>query len=314
MEMSQNASSGDRRIVIEGVGHQYRRGARALDGIDLKIEGGLFGLLGPNGAGKSTLMKILCTLLVPSEGMASVGGFDVVRQRGEVRKLIGFLPQEFSAWRVQRVHEVLETMLLLSDHCDRAARRERVDKVLEAVGLSEVADRKVKKLSGGMRRRLGIAQALVHEPPFLVVDEPTVGLDPEERLRFRGLMAELAKDRSIILSTHIVGDLGSGCEDLALINRGKLVFRDSPRELIKRARGRVVELALSGGDESVATDRLEIVSRTTEDGWVRIRGVLIGDSTLDGAKEVEEPNLEEAYLAFMLEATGASLDQSREVF
>lgn len=312
MESPMVADSGNRRVIIEGIRHDYKGGTRALDGVDLKIDGGLFGLLGPNGAGKSTLMRILCTLLVPSEGKASVGGFDVVSRRGEVRKLIGYLPQEFSAWRVQRVHEVLETMLSLSGGGDRSRRRARAEEILEAVGLGDVANRKVKKLSGGMRRRLGIAQALVHEPPFLIVDEPTVGLDPEERLRFRALMADLAKDRTIIFSTHIVADLGSGCQDLALIHEGRLVFRGSPVDLINRARGHVVEIAVSGQEEAGLAGMIEVVSRTTEEGWVRIRGVLLGDQNLDGAKMVEEPSLEEAYLAFMLK--NASPEQSREVF
>ena len=201
--------------AVEGVRHVYKGGTVALDGVDLRIGTGLFGLLGPNGAGKSTLMRILCTLLVPTEGRASVGGYDVVTQRDEVRSLIGYLPQEFGAWRLHRVAEVLDTLASLSGMTDKGERRRRVEQVLEQVGLAEVSDRKVKKLSGGMLRRLGVAQALIHEPRFLVVDEPTVGLDPEERLRFRAVMAELAKDRTIILSTHIVADLGSGCEDLA---------------------------------------------------------------------------------------------------
>lgn len=312
MESPMVADSGNRRVIIEGIRHDYKGGTRALDGVDLKIDGGLFGLLGPNGAGKSTLMRILCTLLVPSEGKASVGGFDVVSRRGEVRKLIGYLPQEFSAWRVQRVHEVLETMLSLSGGGDRSQRRARAEEILEAVGLGDVADRKIKKLSGGMRRRLGIAQALVHEPPFLIVDEPTVGLDPEERLRFRSLMADLAKDRTIIFSTHIVADLGSGCQDLALIHEGRLVFRGSPVELINRARGHVVEIAVSGQEEAGLSGKIEVVSRTTEEGWVRIRGVLLNDQGLDGAVRVDEPSLEEAYLAFM--SKNVSPDQSREVF
>jgi len=300
----------ENEVIIENIAHSYRGGVRALDGIDLRIGTGLFGLLGPNGAGKSTLMRILCTLLVPESGKASVGGFDVVRQREEVRKLIGFLPQEFGAWRLYRVSEVLDTLLALSGEREKSRRRERVEAVLEAVGLAEAADRKVKKLSGGMRRRLGVAQALIHEPAFLVVDEPTVGLDPEERLRFRSLMSEMAKERSIILSTHIVADLGSGCRDMALLHQGKLIFRGSPQELLSRARGRVVELVVGPGGEHALAGRLEIVSRRTVEGAVRVRGVLVGDGQIPGAAEVEEPSLEEAYLAFMMEEGGAGREVS----
>jgi len=298
--MAVNMASAEDGVRIEGVGHVYPGGKRALDGIDLSIGKGLFGLLGPNGAGKSTLMKILCTILVPTRGRAFVGGFDVVERRGDVRGLIGYLPQDFGAWRLHRVGEVLDTLASLSGMKDKGTRRNRVAAVLAGVGLDEVAERKVKKLSGGMLRRLGVAQALIHDPPFLIVDEPTVGLDPEERLRFRSLMGELARERTIILSTHIVGDLGSGCEDLALINRGRLVFRGSPEELLAKARGRVVEVAVETGDENRLLEKLEIVSRSTEEGWVRIRGVLYRDQEVKDAREVGDPSLEEGYLAFML--------------
>lgn len=286
--------------VVEGVHHIYKGGTIALDGIDLRIGRGLFGLLGPNGAGKSTLMRILCTLLVPTEGRASVGGYDVVGQRDAVRSLIGYLPQEFGAWRLHRVAEVLDTLATLSGMRDKSERRQRVDQVLDQVGLAEVSDRKVKKLSGGMLRRLGVAQALIHEPRFLVVDEPTVGLDPEERLRFRAVMSELARDRTIILSTHIVADLGSGCEDLALIDRGKVVFRGSPSELLQRSRGKVVEVEVDQAGEAAVLDGIEVVARSAHSGRVHIRGVLKTEGGLSGSKPVADPTLEEAYLAFMV--------------
>lgn len=286
--------------VVEGVRHVYKGGTVALDGVDIRIGTGLFGLLGPNGAGKSTLMRILCTLIVPTEGRASVGGYDVVTQRDAVRSLIGYLPQEFGAWRLHRVAEVLDTLATLSGMRDQAERRQRVDQVLEQVGLAEVSDRKVKKLSGGMLRRLGVAQALVHEPRFLVVDEPTVGLDPEERLRFRAVMAELAKDRTIILSTHIVADLGSGCEDLALIDRGTVVFRGSPSELLQRSRGKVVEVEVEQAGEAGVLDLIEVVARSAHGGRVHIRGVLKGEGAVSGSTPVADPTLEEAYLAFMV--------------
>lgn len=286
--------------VVEGVRHVYKGGTLALDGIDLRIGTGLFGLLGPNGAGKSTLMRILCTLLVPTEGRATVGGFDVVDQREAVRSLIGYLPQEFGAWRLHRVAEVLDTLASLSGMRDKAARRSRVEQVLENVGLAEVSDRKVKKLSGGMLRRLGVAQALIHEPRFLVVDEPTVGLDPEERLRFRAVMAELARDRTIILSTHIVADLGSGCEDLALIDRGTVVFRGSPSQLVDRSHGKVVEVEVDQAGEAAVLDAIEVVARSAHGGRIHIRGVLKAEGAVSGSVPVSDPTLEEAYLAFMV--------------
>ncbi|MBP7147431.1 MAG: ATP-binding cassette domain-containing protein [Acidobacteria bacterium] len=285
-------------IVCEGIRHVYKGGTVALDGVDIAIGPGLFGLLGPNGAGKSTLMRILCALIVPTAGRAAVCGRDVVQDRRAVRAYIGYLPQEFGAWRLQRVEEAVETLALLSGMGDRAQRRQRVAKVLEQVGLSQVADRKVKKLSGGMVRRLGVAQALVHEPRVLIVDEPTVGLDPEERLRFRQLMAELGQERVIVLSTHIVGDLGSGCRDLAIIDAGKVVYRGSPVDLLARARGRVFETVVAANREDLGPG-YEIVSRATEGVGVRMRAVAAGAALPPGAEPVADPTLEEAYLSFM---------------
>lgn len=286
-------------ISVQGLRHVYRGGTVALDGIDLEIGTGLFGLLGPNGAGKSTLMKIMCTLLVPSAGTVTVGGHDVLRQRQAVRAMLGYLPQEFGAWRLHRVGEVIETLALLSGLRDRAARRRRVREVLEQVGLLDVADRKVKKLSGGMVRRLGVAQALVHEPDVIIVDEPTVGLDPQERMRFRQLMANLGRDRTIVLSTHIVADLGSGCADLALIDAGKIVFRGSPADLVGRGKGVVFELELGPGGEERLGAGIEVVSRSRDAGRTTIRAVGSDGRHPEGARPVANPTMEEAYLAFM---------------
>jgi len=286
-------------IVAQGIRHVYKGGTVALDGVDLEISTGLFGLLGPNGAGKSTLMKIICTLLVPTAGQVRLSGLDVVGNRRAVRRLIGYLPQEFGAWRLHRVAEVLDTLACLSGMTDSATRRTRVMEVLEAVGLHEVADRKVKALSGGMVRRLGVAQALVHDPPILVVDEPTVGLDPEERLRFRQLMVNLGQERTIVLSTHIVADLGSGCHDMALIDHGNVVFRGDPTRLIEQASGKVFEIVVSPDAEAALDERLEIVSRVSGNGSVKIRGVANGSPVPAGATKVTDITLEEGYLAFM---------------
>ena len=286
-------------ILARGVRHVYPGGTVALAGIDLEVGTGLFGLLGPNGAGKSTLMRILCTLLEPTEGEVRVAGHDVRAERGAVRAAIGYLPQEFGAWRLHRVEEVLDTLASMSGLADREVRRKRVSDVLELVGLSAAADRKVKALSGGMTRRLGVAQALVHAPRVLVVDEPTVGLDPEERLRFRQLMAKIGEDRVVVLSTHIVADLGSGCRDLALIDRGEIVFRGSPARLVELARGRVVETLVAAHADPGAITGLEVVSRVRDGVGIRVRGVVTGERVPEGASVVEDVTLEEGYLAFM---------------
>ena len=286
-------------ISVEGVGHVYGNGTVALDDVTLEIGTGLFGLLGSNGAGKSTLMKAICTLLVPARGRVKVGGFDVVQERRAVRGLLGYLPQHFSAWRLQTVTEVLDTLAALSGVTDATQRKRRIGEVLESVGLANVAHRRVKQLSGGMVRRLGVAQALVHEPKVIVVDEPTVGLDPEERLRFRQLMADLGRDRAIVLSTHIVADLGSGCSDLALLDRGKVAFRGSPAELVARAAGKVVEITVPEAAEGELMNSLEVVARRPAGGQVTVRGV-VDKAAPQGARPVDDITLEEAYLAFMV--------------
>lgn len=286
-------------IVAENLGHVYRGGTVALDGVNLEIGVGLFGLLGSNGAGKSTFMRIICTLLAPTRGRVTVDGMDVVANRRAVRNLLGYLPQEFGAWRLQSVEEVLDTLALLSGMKDGKSRGQRIAAVLASVGLEKVADRKVKQLSGGMLRRLGVAQALVHEPMVLIMDEPTVGLDPEERLRFRQLMTDLSRDRVIVLSTHIVADLGSGCSDLALIDHGKLQFRGSPSELVALARNKVCEVTVAETAEADAGERMEIVARTSRNGLVTLRGVIKEGVGPAGARLVEDITLEEAYLAFM---------------
>jgi ABC-2 type transport system ATP-binding protein len=298
----------DAIIVAEGVKQVYAGGTVALDEVSVEIGAGLFGLLGSNGAGKSTLMRIICTLLVPTAGRVTVGGLDVVTHRREVRRLFGYLPQNFGAWRLQTVKEVLDTLANLSGLYDRQVRRRRIDEVLEALGLTKVADRKVKHLSGGMTRRLGVAQALIHEPKVLIVDEPTVGLDPEERLRFRQLMAELGRDRAIVLSTHIVADLGSGCREIALLDRGKLAFRGLPAELIAMAAGRVLEVSVPEGAEAELANRMEIVARRIARGEIVLRGVLREGSAPAEARAAEDITLEEAYLAFMA-GRGRSVDE-----
>ena len=288
----------DFAIQAEGLGHTYKGGHVALDGVDFKLGTGLFGLLGPNGAGKSTLMRIICTLLVPSRGTVTVCGHDVTKDRREVRSLIGYLPQEFGAWRQHRAEEVLDTLARLSGLSNKRERKKRVAETLEQVGLAEVAHRKVKKLSGGMVRRLGVAQALVHEPTVLIVDEPTVGLDPEERMRFRQVMTRLGRDRTILLSTHIVADLGGGCQEVALLDAGQIVFQGKPDEFLRQAEGKVFEVTVSAEQAERFETEYEIVSRNAGADGIRLRGVA-ANGLPDGATLAQSPTLEEGYLAIM---------------
>jgi len=283
-------------IEIQGLSVVYRGGTRALDGVDLSIGTGLFGLLGPNGAGKTTMMKVLATLLSPTSGSASVLGHDVVKERTAIRAQLGFLPQEFGAYRILRAGEFLDYMARLAG-VPGAERAQRVAETLEQVGLDKVRDRKVKKLSGGMLRRLGVAQALVGRPRVLIVDEPTVGLDPEERARFRSLIAELATDRVILLSTHIVSDIAGACSDMALLVKGRLAYRGSPAQLTERARDKTFELDALPSELEKLTEGLAIISTVERDGVMRVRAV--GDPAGRPGAELVEPTLEDAYVAFM---------------
>jgi|TARA_Y100000310_G_scaffold334060_1_gene412918 ABC-type multidrug transport system ATPase subunit len=314
-ESSQVSPSSDPAIEVRGLSHIYKGGHKALDGVDLTCGTGIFGLLGPNGAGKSTLMKILCTLMQPSEGTVKVCGHDVIAEGAKVRPLLGYLPQDFGAWRLHRVEEVLDTLAQLSGMLDTKQRRARVAEVLQEVGLGDVVDRKVKKLSGGMLRRLGVAQALVHEPQVLVVDEPTVGLDPEERIRFRKLMASLGRDRTILLSTHIVADLGGACREIALLDAGRIIFQGPPAQLVADAAGRVFEVVATESDFEAYERDYDIVSTNVAEGRMTLRGVAPDNQLPPAAAAVEEPTLEESYMAFMAargRTSAASQDEEHE--
>ena len=231
-------------IKLNALTKTYGAGSKAvhaLNGIDLVIGQGMFGLLGPNGAGKTTLMRILAGIVNASSGSVDINGFEVNTDKGkqEVKKVLGYLPQELGMYPELTAAQFVDYMAILKGLDDPKYRRERVQNVLDMVGLGDNINRKIKIFSGGMKRRVGIAQALVNDPKLLIVDEPTAGLDPEERIRFRNLLVNLAANRTVLLSTHIVEDIGQTCRDLAVIARGKVLFRGSPVELSQAATGHV---------------------------------------------------------------------------
>lgn len=216
-------------IEIKNLSQRYGR-KTALRDVTFNIETGMFGLLGRNGAGKTTLMKTLAGLLPLKEGSISLYGVPVQNVR-QIRPMIGYLPQEFSLYPGMRVHEVLDYLGVLSD-IPKAQRQERIGKLLYRVNLYKQRNDKVKSLSGGMKRRLGMAQALLHEPKILIADEPTVGLDPEERVRLRELLMEEAEQKIVILSTHIVEDIKASCDKLAILDEGELIYSGSVLKLM----------------------------------------------------------------------------------
>ena len=283
-------------IRLEGVTKTYSGGVRALDDLTLTIPRGMFGLLGPNGAGKTTLMRILVTLLEPTAGRITIAGIDRLREPHRVRQIIGYLPQEFGFYRRLTAREYLEFAAGMKG-LPPAQRRRQVDELLVRVNLDRDARRPVGGFSGGMKRRLGIAQALLGDPRVLVVDEPTAGLDPEERIRFRNLLTELAGDRVILLSTHIVADVESACSALAVIDRGRLRFTASPGELARQAEGRVWQLTVPARDFERLRGGLRIVGARRVGDDMELR-VLSAENPL-GQGTPLAPTLEDGYLALM---------------
>lgn len=281
------------RITITGLSKVFGRHVRALDGIDLEISTGMLGLLGPNGAGKTTLMSILATLMRPSSGRVLIDGWDVSkpRHRFMIKSVLGYLPQELGLYPDLTTSEFVDYIATLKGFEHPRARKEEVGRVLEAVGLVDSARIKTRALSGGMKRRVGIAQALIGEPRLLIVDEPTVGLDPAERVRFRTMLAGLAEGRVVILSTHIVEDVVATCSRVAVLSAGKLIFDGAPAELAAHAAGSVWQATVPAGEEAPA--RWRILASVTDTSGTTYR--VLGARPTEGAQPVA-PTLEDGYM------------------
>jgi ABC-2 type transport system ATP-binding protein len=286
------------KIDIQGLNKIYPNGNHALKDINLEFGTGMFGLLGPNGAGKSSLMRILVTLMKPTSGVVLVDGKDIQHNRKELRKILGYLPQDFRFFTSLKTWEFLDYSGSLAGLRNRKERLSEVDRLLDQVGLLEVRDRRANKLSGGMKRRLGIAQALIGSPRIIVVDEPTTGLDPDERIRFRNILSQLSQnDVTIILSTHIVGDISSTCQGMALLNRGELVFSGSPENLVKHAEGHVFRLNLTPYEYETAKEKYNVISTIpVESGW---EVQVVSDDVPEYNAVQVEPDIEHAYVYFM---------------
>lgn len=285
-------------ITIKGLNKIYPNGNHALKDIDLEIPTGMFGLLGPNGAGKSTLMRILVALMEPTSGQVNVFGYDLQKQRKEVRSLLGYLPQDFRFFAKYKTYEFLDYSARLSGMNNGKKRKQAVDNMLESVGLFDVRERYANKLSGGMKRRLGIAQALIHNPKVVIVDEPTTGLDPEERIRFRNLLSEISENEvTIILSTHIVGDISSSCKNMALMNRGQVSFYGSPQDMLHEAEGKVWRIKVSADELHEIDKQYPIISTIPSGtGW---EVQIVADKVVGYEAESYPPNLEHAYVYHM---------------
>jgi ABC-2 type transport system ATP-binding protein len=281
--------------LSKSYGTRLRR-IQALDQVSMQINAGMFGLLGPNGAGKTTLLRIVATLLKPTHGRVTVDGFDVSdrRQKWVIKQLLGFLPQELGLYTGLSPAEFLDYIATLKNLHNPHVRAEAVAQVMALTGLRTVAHQRIGTLSGGMKRRVGIAQALLGDPQLLIVDEPTAGLDPEERVRFRNLLAGLATERIVILSTHIVEDIAATCNMMAVLDQGRVRFHGAPSALIAAAEGQAWEVEIPLNQSPPAS--WHIASRVLAVESLRLR--VVGEQPDQSARPVV-PTLEEAYLVLM---------------
>lgn len=294
-------------IEIKHVSKSYGK-KQALKDVSLTINQGMFGLLGRNGAGKTTLMKTLAALHRKSEGTISVCGVPIEKAK-EIRSMTGYLPQDFSMYPNMTVLEALDYLGTLSG-MTKAERAERIRLLVKKVNLTEHQHKKVKALSGGMKRRLGIAQALLHDPKVLIVDEPTAGLDPEERIRFRNLLTEAAEDRIVILSTHIVGDIEASCEDVAILNEGQILWKGTVSELLANARGKVFTVNVPKEELPRIRKDFIVTGMLIQAEYVTVR--VISDTAPDVQDAVpDEPNCEDAYV-YCLHQNGCDVSGGEE--
>lgn len=290
-------------IVLENVSKAYGK-KKAIDGITLTIGQGMFGLLGRNGAGKTTLMKILATLHNPTTGEVTVNGTDI-KESKKIRSMTGYLPQDFSLYGGMTAYEAMDYLGTLSG-MTKGERRERIPMLLEKVNLSANHRTKIKAMSGGMRRRLGIAQAILHNPQILIVDEPTAGLDPEERVRFRNLLCEIAQDRIVLLSTHIVGDIEATCEDIAVLDNGRIIFKGTVRELIEMAEGKVYTAEISRMELEELKSKHIVTAILSKGTMAEVRFLAEDGAPFEKAL-LTEPSAEDAYLYLMGKEGGKTI-------
>ncbi|MFL5613430.1 MAG: ABC transporter ATP-binding protein [Gemmatimonadaceae bacterium] len=285
------------QLRIEQLSKTYPNGTRALDDVSLAIEPGMFGLLGPNGAGKSTLMRIIATLQEPDSGQVHLGDLDVLRDKEAVRRTLGYLPQEFGVYPKVTAEDLLDHFAVLKGITSRDERRRLVTALLEQTNLQRDRGKLLGGFSGGMRQRFGIAVALLGNPRLIIVDEPTAGLDPEERVRFLNLLAELGQNSIVILSTHIVDDVSELCSRVAIIDRGRIRLQDDPQAAVTRLHGRIWRRVVSRDELARHQDRFAVLSTKLLAGRTVVR-VLSGDRP-EAGYELAEPGLEDVYFAAM---------------
>lgn len=285
-------------LIINNLSKTYANGVKALDGINLTIATGMFGLLGPNGAGKSSLMKIIATLLEADEGKVLFNGIDVHLQPQSIRSLLGYLPQEFGVYPRISAQDLLHHLAILKGIVDKTDRNQQVDALLQQTNLYQSRKKSVHTFSGGMRQRFGIAQALLGNPKLIIVDEPTAGLDPEERNRFLNLLSEIGENIVVILSTHIVDDVHDLCPRMAILAKGRLILEGAPADLIHALDGKIWQKPVQKSAIEDYRQKNRIISTHLHAGDTHIR--LWADQRPDNGFVSHPPNLEDVYFSALL--------------
>lgn len=287
-------------IVIKGLSKSYDGKKDALNSLDLVIPNGMFGILGRNGSGKSTLMNIIATILQPSKGTVTINGIEIKNSQ-KIRQMIGYLPQDFDFYPNMKVSEVLYYLGFLSK-INQTDFDKYVDLILRKVNLIDYKNKKIKSLSGGMKKRLGIAQAILHDPKVIIVDEPTAGLDPEERVRLRNLLSDLAENKIVIISTHIVSDIESTCNRIAILDKGSLVYKGDIPSLIQQSDDHIYEINLSPSElESFRENDLFITKTQEIENKLKVR--FISETKVANAKKVKA-DFEDVYMYFLKKQQG----------
>ncbi len=287
----------DMHLDIRGISKSYPNGVQALKNVSLTIPAGMYGLLGPNGAGKSTLMRILATLQEPDTGTIHLGDLDVVHQKDDVRRTLGYLPQEFGVYPRVSAEELLDHFALLKGIGERRARREVVETLLRQVNLWEVRKEKLGGYSGGMRQRFGVAVALLGHPTLMIVDEPTAGLDPAERVRFLNLLSELGENSVVLLSTHIVEDVSELCTKMAIIDQGQILLEAEPLRAVDDLRGRIWRRVISKSELPTLEREHAVISTKLLAGRTVVH--IYSDTAPGPGFDATEPDLEDVYFSAM---------------
>jgi len=285
-------------LKISNLSKTYPNGVEALKGVSLDIPAGMFGLLGPNGAGKSSLMRTIATLQQADSGTITLDGLDVMRQPAELRKELGYLPQDFGVYPRISALDMMDHMAILKGFTSKKERTEVVETLLRQTNLFDVRKKALSGFSGGMRQRFGIAQALIGDPKLIIVDEPTAGLDPEERNRFLNLLSDIGENKVVILSTHIVDDVTNLCPNMAIINKGRIVGEGKPSDLIKELSGSIWVKTVDRNDVESHKERHTVISSHLNAGRYRLH--VLADSDPGDGFESQEPDLEDVYFSILL--------------